>query len=149
MFGEALTILGTNFARAMFEIALAFSAVRGRRARRVSHELTSHWCLNRRHSQPRWLMVGQLRTIPLKNFPKLADFPLLLFLVLFVPLQSRQGNRRRFLSLSLKHLLQNEVERMELTQLKITSYHLRSVIIGDKLVRSLHFAGLLDTSRRE
>jgi hypothetical protein len=31
---------------------------------------------NRRHSQPRWLMIGQLSCHSLKNFPKLADFPL-------------------------------------------------------------------------
>ena len=31
---------------------------------------------NRRHSQPCWLMIGQLSYHTLKNFPKLAGFPL-------------------------------------------------------------------------
>ena len=65
-----------NPARAMFEISLVFAAVRGQKSMGVSNELRVACCLNHRHSQPQWLMVGQLSYHTLKNFPKLAEFPL-------------------------------------------------------------------------
>jgi hypothetical protein len=63
-----------------------------------------------------------------KSFPKLADLPLPVLRA--APISA--GELKQHLHLSLKHLLQNEVEGMELTQLKnhIIS-NLRPVIIGD------------------
>jgi hypothetical protein len=64
----------------------------------------------------------------------LVSFPL--------PLQISAGEWKTVPALIFeKHLLQNEIEGMELTQLKITSYHLRSVIIGDKVSSIIAFRG--------
>src|SRR2546423_9366914 len=69
-------------------------------------------CLNRRHSQPRSLMVGQTSYYTLKNFPKLADFPpLLAVLGSFRVAPISAGELKTVPALIFeKHLLQNEVE---------------------------------------